>query len=246
MDVARFGDYATSRYTDAKVRENYGRRFRITFPNEFLAELCGLSVAGPGSRALLEPLSEADVLAHGMGFMSFVESTVGAAPVWCGRVSFSGDLGYELWMPARYQCYVYLQMLGAGEGLGLRHFGLHALNSLRLDKDFIGRDALERKHAADGPGRKLRLCTWTVESEPGRAGVDASGDEPIFYDGEVVGWATSGGYAHHSEKSVAMGYVLAELRSATGRFEIEILGRQRETHLVEGCLWDRHGERMRS
>jgi len=169
---------------------------------------------------------------------------------------------------------VYQQLLSAGEEFGLRHFGLHALNSLRLEKgfgswareyrpiydpfeagldrfvrlekDFIGRDALAAKHSSGGEGRNLSLCIWTVESEPGRAGVDVIGDEPVSCDGEVVGWVTSGGYAHHSETSVAMGYVPVELSTAAGRFEIEILGRQRRARLLDGCLWDPHGERMRS
>ena len=72
------------------------------------------------------------------------------------------------------------------------------------------------------------------------------GDEPIAYEGDVVGWVTSGGYAHHSETSVALGYVPAELSGAVGTFEIEILGRQREAKLIDGCLWDQQGERMRS
>ena len=238
------------------------------------AEMCGLSIAGPNSRALLEKLTDADVSAHGMRFMAFRELDIGVAPVWCGRVSFTGDLGYEFWMPARYQRYVYQQLLSAGEELDLRHFGLHALNSLRLEKgfgswareyrpiydpfeagldrfvrlekDFIGRDALAGKYASAGEGQKLTLCTWTVDSEPGYAGVDVIGDEPISYAGEVVGWVTSGGYAHHCETSVAMGYVPAELSAAVGDFEIEVLGRQRQAELVDGCLWDPHGERMRS
>ena len=116
-----------------------------------------------------------------------------ARPVWCGRVTFTGDLGYEFWMPARYQRYVYEQLLEAGEKFGIRMFGLHALNSLRLekgfgswareyrpiydpfeanlgrfiqmDKDFIGRDALAAKYADDGPGASLALVTFTVESD---------------------------------------------------------------------------------
>ena len=238
------------------------------------AEMCGLSIAGPNSRALLEQLTDADVSAHGMRFMAFRELDIGVAPVWCGRVSFTGDLGYEFWMPARYQRYVYQQLLSAGEEFGLNHFGLHALNSLRLEKgfgswareyrpiydpfeagldrfvrlekDFIGRDALARKYASDGPGQRLKLCTWTVDSEPGRAGVDVIGDEPIAYDGKVVGWVTSGGYAHHSETSVAMGYVPAELSCTKGAFEIEILGKQRQAKRLDGCLWDQQAERMRS
>ena len=187
---------------------------------------------------------DADVSAHGMRFMAFGEMDVGLAPVWCGRISFTGDLGYELWMPARYQRYVFDLLREAGAAHGLELFGLHALNSLRLEKgfgswareyrpdydpfeaglgrfvrmekDFIGRDALAAKHGESGPpGGKpttgLRLCTWTVDVGTGRDAFDVIGDEPVWHDGEVVGWVTSGGYAHHSEASVAMGYVPAEL-----------------------------------
>ncbi len=157
----------------------------------------------------------------------------------------------------------------AGEDLGLRLFGLHALNSLRLDKgfgswarefrplytpfeagldrfvkltekkgDFIGRAALEQA-AADGP--TLRLLTWTVDAD----GADVIGDEPIWHDGEVVGWVTSGGYSHHMDQSVALGYVPAALEAAGGAFEIEIVGDRRTATLVDGCLWDPNAERMR-
>jgi len=108
-----------------------------------------------------------------------------------------------------------------------------------------GRDALAAKHGDGGPGRSLQLCTWTVDTEPGRAGFDVIGDEPIWHDDEVVGWVTSGGYAHHSEVSVAMGYVPVGLIGAGGTFEIEIVGDRRAATLVDGCLWDADGERMR-
>ena len=243
------------------------------------AEMCGLAIAGPASRALLADVTDADVSAHGMRFMAFVEMDIGLAPVWCGRISFTGDLGYELWMPARYQRYVFDLLREAGTAHGLELFGLHALNSLRLDKgfgswvrefrpdydpfeaglgrfvrmekDFVGRDALAAKHGEGGPPGEvaatgLRLCTWTVETEPGRAGFDVIGDEPVWHDGEVVGWVTSGGYAHHSEASVAMGYVPAELADSPGQFEIEIVGIRRPVRLAEGCLWDPEGTRMRA
>ena len=242
------------------------------------AEMCGLAIAGPASRALLADVTDADVSAHGMRFMAFVEMDIGLAPVWCGRISFTGDLGYELWMPARYQRYVFDLLREAGTAHGLELFGLHALNSLRLEKgfgswvreyrpdydpfeaglgrfvrmekDFVGRDALAAKHGEGGPPGEvaatgLRLCTWTVETEPGRAGFDVIGDEPVWHDGEVVGWVTSGGYAHHSEASVAMGYVPADLADSLGQFEIEIVGTRRAATPVTGCLWDPEGTRMR-
>ena len=239
-------------------------------------EMCGLSIAGPNSRALLEKVTDADVSQNGMRFMSFQEITIGLAPVWCGRVTFTGDLGYEFWMPARYQRYVYQTLLDAGEEFDLAVFGLHALNSLRLEKsfgswareyrpiydpfeanlgrfvqlgkDFIGRDALAAKYAEDGPGATHQLITLIVDSEPGRAGVDVIGDEPIWRNDEVVGWVTSGGFAHHSNVSVALGYIATILAPAAreAAFAVEVLGERRAATLVEDCIWDNHGERMRS
>ncbi len=230
-------------------------------------ETCGLSIAGPDSRRLLERLTGADVSADGFRFMDFRPLDLGHVPVWCGRVTFTGDLGYEFWMPASSQRAVFDLLRAEGRDLGLRLFGLHALNSLRLDKgfgswareyrpiydpfeaglerfvkldkDFIGRDAL-----ADGRQSPRRLLTWTVET--GDPAVDVIGDEPIWHDGDVVGWVTSGGYSHHCDRSVAMGYVPAELEGRSGGFEIEIVGVRRAATPVEGCIWDRHGERMRS
>ena len=230
-------------------------------------ETCGLSIAGPQARTLLERVCDVDVSADAFRFMDFRPLDLGRIPTWCGRVTFTGDLGYEFWMPASYQRAAFDLLRSEGEELGLRLFGLSALNSLRLDKgfgswareyrpiydpieaglerfvkldkDFIGRDALAAK---DGPER--RLLTWTVET--GDPAFDVIGDEPVWHNGEVVGWVTSGGYSHHSEASVAMGYVPAALETAGGTFEIEVVGVRRPATLVDGCLWDRHGERMRS
>ena len=238
------------------------------------AETCGLAVAGPGARALLADVTSADVSAQGMAFMDFTEISVGLAPVWCGRISFTGDLGFELWMQARYQRHVFDVLRSAGEVHGLRLFGLHALNSLRLDKsfgswareyrpiydpfeaglgrftrmekDFIGRDALAAKYSDNGPGAAMRLRTWTLRTGEGEEAVDVIGDEPIWHDGKVVGWVTSGGYSHHSEQSVAMGYVPDELANADSGFEIEVVGVRRQASSVSGCLWDPQGLRMRA
>ncbi len=239
-------------------------------------ETCGLSIAGPRSRELLALVAGQDVSAEAFRFMDFRRLDLGNIPVWCGRVTFTGDLGYEFWMPASYQRAAFDLLRDQGRDLGLRLFGLAALNSLRLDKsfgswareyrpiydpyeaglgrfvelgkDFVGRDALTAvADSAGGPER--RLLTFTVETGvPQAAGpaVDVIGDEPIWHDGEVVGSVTSGGYAHHSEASVALGYVPAALERDHGDFEIEIVGVRRRATMVDGCLWDRHGERMRS
>ncbi|MDH3678385.1 MAG: FAD-dependent oxidoreductase [Acidimicrobiia bacterium] len=236
-------------------------------------QTCGLLIAGPRSRELLARLTRTDVSADAFRFLDFTTLDVGLSRLWCGRISYTGDLGYELWMPASHQRAVYESLREAGEDLGLTLFGLGALDSLRLDKgfgswareyrpiydpyeagldrfvkldtDFIGRDALA-SIADRGPER--RLLTWTVETGSGTdddPAVDVIGDEPIWHDGRVVGWVTSGGYAHHSDCSVALGYVPAALEDADEGFEIEIVGMRRPAKPVRGCLWDPDGRRMR-
>ncbi len=90
-------------------------------------------------------------------------------------------------------------------------------------------------------GPKRRLVTFVVED----AGADCIGDEPVWHEGKVVGWITSGGYAHHVRKSVALGYVPAELAGATEGFEIEIIGNRRPASITPVPLFDPEGARMR-
>ena len=101
--------------------------------------------------------------------------------------------------------------------------------------------------AAGGP--KRRLVAFVVEPDPDDP-ADVIGDEPVWHDGKVVGWITSGGYGHHVKQSIALGYVPTELASpdgagADGRFEIEIIGRRQPARLQPEPLFDPQGLRMR-
>lgn len=94
--------------------------------------------------------------------------------------------------------------------------------------------------------------TWTVDvpagtgSADGDRAADVIGDEPIWLDGEVVGWVTSGGYAHHSNASVALGYIPSEHADATSGWQIEILGVMRNANVHTEPIWDPNAEIMRS
>ena len=277
--------------------------------------LVGLSVAGPKSQALLQKLVDEDVSPGSFRFMDFREMAVGGAPCMVNRITYTGDLGYEIWMEPAYERLVYHAIKEAGEEFGIVDFGMRALLSMRLEKnfptwfrelrpiygpfegamdrfvkleknDFIGREAAAKEHA-DGP--KLRRVSFVVDA----LDADVMGDEPVWakvskdygtvdkphgfgaprfdesgkvargseaatgasavrgiVDGEwrVVGWITSGGYAHHVGKSVAQGYVptpLAEDESA-GLFEIEILGHRRPARINLEPLFDPAGEKMRA
>jgi dimethylglycine dehydrogenase len=111
---------------------------------------------------------------------------------------------------------------------------------VKLDKGpFVGRDGAARIHD-EGPAR--RLVTFTVDADD----ADVIGDEPIWHDDEVVGWVTSGGYAHCSDASVALGYLPAPLADADGGFAIEVVGVRREALRRDACLFDPTGARMRA
>jgi dimethylglycine dehydrogenase len=231
--------------------------------------LNGLSVAGPKSRELLSRVSLEDLSNEAFPFMTFKETSLGRVPVKLGRITYTGDLGYEIWVRTDFQRTLYDLLVEAGADLGLRHFGGRALNSLRLEKgfgswareyrplygpfearldrfialdknDFIGRDAA-LKERDEGPER--RLVTLVVDDD----GVDVMGDEPVWRDGEVIGWVTSGGYAHYAGKSIALAYVPAAHADVDGEgaFEVEILGDRRPASLARQPILDPEGARMR-
>ena len=233
------------------------------------AELTGLSVAGPKSRQLLARLSKEDLSGEAFKFMAFRETTLDRIPVKLGRITYAGDLGYEIWVRADYQRTLYDLLIGAGADLGLKHFGGRALNSLRLEKsfgswarefrpiygpfeagldrfvdlnknDFVGRDGAI-KERDEGP--KRRLVTLVVDADD----ADVIGDEPVWRDDRVIGWVTSGGYAHYVKKSVALAYVPTAHAGVTdaNAFEVEILGDKRKATLTPRPLLDPQGARMR-
>jgi dimethylglycine dehydrogenase len=255
--------------------ENYYRRWfeRHLPPTGVTLRPCameylGLAIAGPKSRELLQRLVRDELSSNATPFRSFRRMDVGMVPAFVGRVSFTGDLGYEIWVTSEYQRALYKLLTDAGHDLGLRHFGGRALNSMRLEKsfgtwareyrpiygpyeaglgafvslrkeDFIGRTAaLEEKEG----GGKLRLCTFKVDA----ADADAIGDEPIWHDGKVLGWVTSGGYSHTKSASIALGYVPKEIAAESSGFEIEIIGDRRKATRLPEPIFDPKGERMRA
>ncbi|MEQ8604271.1 MAG: FAD-dependent oxidoreductase [Marivibrio sp.] len=230
-------------------------------------DLVGLSIAGPKARDVLAAVTDADVSKESFRFMDFREMELGVIPAMVGRVTFTGDLGYEIWVKPEFQQQLFDLLMEAGAPHGITLFGGRALRSLSLEKgfgswaseyrpiygpfeaamdrfvdlsknDFIGR-AAAAKEKAEGP--KRRLVTMTVEAEDG----DVFGDEPIWRGEDIVGWVTSGGYAHHADRSVAMGYVTSDLAQDGETFEIELLGRRLAATIQAEPLFDPQAERMR-
>jgi dimethylglycine dehydrogenase len=227
----------------------------------------GFQVAGPNARELLGRVTDADLSTAAFPFLAAREIDVGLLPAIVNRVTYTGDLGYEIYVDAGHQVALFETLAAAGADLGLRPFGMRAMMSLRLEKsfgswlreykpdytpaetgldrfvsfkknDFIGRDAAVAERDSP-PGR--RLVTLVVEADD----ADVVADEPIWKDGAVVGFVTSGGYAHAAEKSVALGFVPRELIEEGAAFEVEILGDMRPASLITEPLFDPKGERMR-
>ena len=231
------------------------------------SSLVGLSIAGPKSRELLAALTHEDLSSEEFSFMSYRRMDIGMIPAFVGRITFTGDLGYELWVTPDYHVALYDTLLAAGAAFGLKHVGLRALNSMRLEKGFgtwareyrpiygpyeaglgrfinlkkekfIGRDAALREKETGG---KLKLVTMIVDE----FGADVTGDEPVDYNGNTVGWVTSGGFAHWTGKSIALAYVPAELAQRNNSFALEILGAPRRAAIVAEPPFDPGGSRMR-
>jgi dimethylglycine dehydrogenase len=231
-------------------------------------EYVGFALAGPNSRALLQRLVRDDLSNASFPFLSFRRMEVGMVPALVGRLSFTGELGYEIWVTSDYQRALYELLVSAGEEFALKLFGGRALNCLRLEKsfgnwarefrpiygpyeaglsrfvdlgkgDFIGRAAALAEKESGG---MLRLIAFSVAARD----ADASGDEPIWHDGKVVGWVTSGGYGHTSKSSLALGYVPRALAQADGGFEIEIIGERLPAERLRAAPYDPDGARMRS
>ncbi|MEP1444355.1 MAG: FAD-dependent oxidoreductase [Hyphomicrobiales bacterium] len=230
--------------------------------------LTGLTIAGPKARDLLAKVTHADVSKTAFKFMDIRELYIGMAKCLVGRVSFTGDMGYEIWIKPEDQRMIFDLLMSEGEELGISLFGGRALNAMRLEKnygtwareyrpvygplesgldrfvaygkdaDFIGKAAAIQER---DDGGNLRLCAFVIEAK----NADVIGDEPVYHNGEVKGWVTSGGFAHHSQKSVAMGYIPKEIAGEADGFEIELLGEKLKATIQTVPLFDANYERMR-
>jgi dimethylglycine dehydrogenase len=230
-------------------------------------EYGGLALFGPRSRELLARVASADVSNAALPFFGIVRMDLAFAPALIARLSVSGELGYEIYVPMPYLSALFDAILQASPGLAVQHAGIYALNSLRLEKgfgiwsrefsrdytprmsgldrfidydrlDFIGRDAALRDRDSV-PER--RLAVLAVESRD----ADATGYEPIHLGKDLVGFATSGGYAHCADTSVAMGYLSSSVPAEQDGLSITILGEPCPCRILRQPLIDPSGARMK-
>jgi 4-methylaminobutanoate oxidase (formaldehyde-forming) len=223
---------------------------------------------GPLARDILAPLTKDDLSNEGFPYLTAREITIAEIPVLALRVTYVGELGWELYPPAEYGRALWNVLWAAGGTHGLVAGGYRAIDSLRLEKgyrvwssditpeetpfeaglgfaarlekgDFIGRDALVAAKVA-GPRKRLRCL---VLDDPRSI---ALGNEPIRVDGRIVGRVTSGGYGFAVERSIAYGYLPPEQAAVGTRGEIDIFGVWIGFEVMREPLWDPEGERIRS
>jgi dimethylglycine dehydrogenase len=229
----------------------------------------GFAIAGPRSRELLARLASDDVSNAAFGFMSCREMDIGLTRARVARLSVTGELGYEINVPASEHLTLYHTLLEAGRDLGLTQIGYNAVLSLRLEKsfgiwsreytwaytprmsgmdrfvafdkgNFIGRDAVLRDRDSGPPAR--RLVTLQVAATD----ADASGFEPLWLGERRAGFVTSGGYGHCIGKSLAMAYVAHELAAEGTELEVHIVGEKRPCHIIAPSPFDSSTARLRS
>ncbi|MEO0327113.1 MAG: FAD-dependent oxidoreductase [Pseudomonadota bacterium] len=227
----------------------------------------GIAISGPKSRELLQCITREDVSAEAFKFRDLRQTFVGDVPVILNRISFSGELGYEIYCKPLFLRKLADAIEKAGGDLGYQWYGARALMSMRLEKgwgvwtldyrpdfnavqsgmdvfinwkkDFVGKQATQeiRDQGAD-----RKLVTMVIDVD----GIDVSGDEAVLKGGEAVGYVSSGGYAHYAQKSMAMGYLAAEHAVPGKGIEVEILGKFYSAEILGSPIYDANGANMRA
>jgi 4-methylaminobutanoate oxidase (formaldehyde-forming) len=226
-----------------------------------------LGLWGPRAREILQPIADADLGNEAFPYMRTRELSVGPVPCLALRVTYVGELGWELYCPMEFGLRLWDEIWAAGREHGLVAGGYKAIDSLRLEKgyrvwgaditpdqspyeaglgfavkldkgDFVGRDALAA--AAERPLERKLACL--ALDDPRSV---ALGSEPVRVDGEIAGRVTSGGYGYSVERSVAYAYVPAAAAEPGRRVEVEVFGTWVPGTVAEEPLLDPAGDRIR-
>ncbi len=273
--IARLGEkrYLLCGPTLADQRDHDWLRCRL--PQDDSVELrrgskrdAALMIMGPKSRDLLSRITRHDISSTTMPWMSVAEITVAGCPLTTMRVSYVGELGWELHMDSADLCAVYEAVCTAGAEFDLVDFGSYALNSMRIEKayhgwgadfgseysmfdsglekfidfnkpDFIGREAVLKQREQKPQWRFIKLIVDNNDA-------DSLAGDPILLDGECIGYVTSGGTGFRVDQCLALGYVSNSINDPATGFEIEILGEACRATLAKRLFYDADNHRLRS
>ncbi len=276
------GDLTVSRLAEDRfwligsyyLQEWHGRWFRESLPGHGVSfrnlsdTWTGFALSGPLAREIVQPLVEGDLSNAAFPFMRCAQFDVGLARAVVARLSLTGELGYEIYVPAAEQRALYHALMASGQERGLRNIGNRALDSLRLEKsygiwsteftqantpgqcgldrhvafdkgDFIGREGALRERESPAPRVLVTLAIDATDA-------DASGFEPVKCEGRLVGYTTSGACGHHVGQSLALAYVDRDVVREAPALTVDVVGESRAAHVLRQAAWDPKGERIRA
>ena len=224
----------------------------------------GLAIAGPKSRDLLQKIVKEDVSNVAFKFRDTKKLFVAGVPAIVNRISFTGELGYEIYVAPHFQLKLYEEIESAGKELNIKPFGSRALMSMRLEKnwgawtldyrpdftakesgldifidwnkDFIG------KENAMNDDSNLKLTSLMVKTSD----IDVTNNEAVMKKDESIGYITSGGYAHYVGESIAFSYLDKTDISSGKNIQVEINGNLYDSIIINEPLYDPSGKKMRT
>ena len=228
-----------------------------------------LVVSGPKARELMKRVSKDDFSNENFKWLSSKQINVGYAPVNAMRVNFVGELGWELHHPMEYQNHIFDKLMGSGKDLGLKPYGIRAMNSLRVEKsyklvgtelsieyspyesgldrfihpnkgNFIGLESLNKWREK---GFQNKLVTLEVHNI---TDADVLGNNPIYQNNKVVGRATGGDFGFRLNKSIALGMVKPELATTGQKLKIDILGKMHDVTILDESPYDPENKLLRA
>ena len=232
------------------------------------AERGCFTLVGPNARDILADITDGDLDNDAFPWLSAQSRNVGFTPdVRMLRVNYEGELGWELYHPIAHQISLYDQLREAGASKGLRLAGMRAIESCRLDKsyramyrdlnvehtawesgldrfikldnrDFVGREALERQREA---GLEIEMVALKVDT----VDADAYMNEAVYSDGKLVGRVTAGAYSHGRGHTISMAYLDVEYGAVGTELEIPLLGEPRKATVIEDSPYDPANKRPR-
>ncbi|MGQ9647702.1 MAG: GcvT family protein [Thermodesulfobacteriota bacterium] len=241
---------------------------RAVTVNDISSSKACITLCGPQARNILKQLTKDDISNESFPYMTCKQITLGYAPVLAIRITYVGELGWELHLPTEYALHVYDALWEAGKPFGLANAGYRCIDSLRLEKgyrywsgdispeytpfeagldfcvkmdkgDFIGRDALLTQKQR---GINRRLCCLTIQSGP----LMPVGKEAILDGDKVIGIVTSGGFGHTIKKPIAYGYLPMNYSKPGTRLQIEVAAKRYDATVEKEPLYDPENKKVKA
>jgi glycine cleavage system T protein len=235
---------------------------------DITTEYACLALWGPKARAVLQKLTRDDISNESLPYLHARMIHSNGVNIWAQRVSYAGELGWEMYIPNNRATLMWDALLEAGQEFGIEVGGYKVLDSLRLEKgyryytadatqletpyeaglgfcvdlnkaEFIGKEALVRQKQA---GLKRKLCTLVLDEE---AYIQIYGGEAVYYEGKVITRVRSGGYGYTVKKNILYAYLPIELAKAGTNVKVDLIEGKYPARVTQGVLFDPKGEHLR-